>query len=102
MSKNGTSISTSAMRLMPEIEEVEPLQGRLAAIGLQAAGVARDVSLDGGAAPARRQHHALGETLEVDRVAAGALDAEEQVHRAFEQVGEDHRSLRERRGRAEE
>src|SRR5438874_13501131 len=95
-------MSTSADRLMPEVVEVEPLQRRLAAVVLQARRVPADVARDGFLARARRQLDALGEALEVQVIAAGALEAEEEVHRTLQQMREDHRPLRERRRLAEE
>src|SRR5919204_3216992 len=95
-------MSTSAERLMPEIVEVEPLQRRLAAVGLEPPGILADVAGDRRIALARRQHDALGEALEMQRIARAALQAEEEIHRAFEQVREDHRALRKARFLTEE
>src|SRR5882672_6201127 len=58
---------------MPEVEEVEPLQGRLAAVPLEAARVLRDVGVDRRLAIALRQEDFLGEGLEVDAVARAVL-----------------------------
>src|SRR5438067_3404643 len=90
-------MSISADRLMPEVVEVEPLQRRLAAVRLEAAGVLGDVVRDRRLALARRQHDTFGKALEMERVARAALQAEKEIHRALKQVREDHRALREAR-----
>src|SRR5205807_8979904 len=95
-------MSTSADRFMPEVVEVEPLQRRLAAVVLEPRGVLADVAPDRLLARAGRELDPLGEALQMQRVAAFLLEAEEEVHRAFEQMREDHRPLRERRRLAEE
>src|SRR5207253_10956302 len=87
-------MSTSADRLMPEVVEVEPLQRRLAAVVLEPRGVLADVAPDRLLARAGRELDPLGEALQMQRVAAFLLEAEEEVHRAFEQMREDHRPLR--------
>src|SRR5436189_4807730 len=95
-------MSTSADRLMPEVVEVEPLQRCLAAVGLQPRRVLCDIAPDRRFTLIAWQLDTLGEALEMQRVAAAALQAEKQVHRAFEQVRENHRSLRKARLVAEE
>src|SRR5438067_6681825 len=95
-------MSTSAERLMPEVVEVEPLQRRLAAVVLEPRGVLGDVAPDRLVARAGRELDALGEALQMQRVATFVLEAEEEIHRAFQQVREDHRPLRKRRRLAKE
>src|SRR3954466_300374 len=95
-------MSTSADRLMPEVVEVEPLQRCLAAVGLQPRGVLCDIPRDRRLTLIARQLDTIGKALEMQRVAAAGLQAEKQVHRAFEQVRKDHRSLRKARLVAEE
>src|SRR5882762_1856439 len=87
---------------MPEVVEVEPLQRRLAAVVLEPRGVFAYIAPDRLLARARRQLDALGEAFEMQVIAPGALEAEEEIHRAFEEMREDHRPLRERRRLAEE
>ncbi len=87
---------------MPEVEEVEPLQRRGQAVGLQPARIGAHVFLQALLALAAGQRDALRERFEVDGIAVRAGQAEEQIDGAVQQAREDERALRKEGGFAEE
>src|SRR6185312_6567146 len=93
---------SSGPRLRPEIEKIVPLQRIAQAIGLEPPGVALGVRGERRLLVAARQLDALGEALEIDAVAAALAQAEHQIDRAAQQMGDDVGALRKRRVVVEE
>src|SRR6185312_7145990 len=88
---------SSGPRLRPEIEKIVPLQRIAQAVGLEPPRVALGMGGERRLLVAARQLDALGEALEIDAVTAALAQAEHEIDRAAEQMGDDVRPLREGR-----
>src|SRR5687768_14893881 len=84
------TIGLSRIGFTPEIEKVEPVVGRQAAIVLQPGGILLDVALQGIGACLAWQDHAVHQGLAVQLVAVGRKEQPEgEIDRTLQGSGED-------------